>query len=278
MVPGRLLGCAGCSGSARGEVRGRRRRRVGAPAGLDHDHGGDGGHDEPDRDQRRQDRMAGAEAGRRGARRWTRQTPSIGPLDGRRRWRWCSCCSSCSCSCSCACWTAPDATAPSWDFDMVFSLIGPARRQGARARRLEREAAEASRADDGCGAGLPAGGPPRGAARRQAAPGRPVRARRTEAGGRGGRALPAGSATTCPRRRRMRAAAAASAPGPATTATSAMPGEGAAGAGLPLPQVASRQFTGPDSGAPPACTTWVAERLGGGRTPCGTKPPTTRQR
>ena len=104
---------------------------------------------------------------------------------------------------------------------------------------------------------------------------RVCRARRTGAGGTAGRVHRPEGAHARPRRRRAPAMAAAAATIPATTAASATPGDGAAGAGLPLPQVASRQFTGPDRGTSATCATWVAEDSAATSTPCGMKPPTT---
>ena len=185
----------------RGEVRGRRGRRVGVPGGLDHDHGGDGGHHQSDRDQGRQHRVAGAEAG--GWRRGLGPGLALGAgaagsgLAGSVRLglAWCS-------------WMRlvvgrGGRDGPDGDFDMCVLLgLDRARRQGARARRLETEAGEAGLPD--CMQATPGAGRPRdGAAAARASPSA-VRARRTAAGGTGGPARPAGRVRTRPRRRRTR--------------------------------------------------------------------------
>jgi hypothetical protein len=62
---------------------------------------------------------------------------------------------------------------------------------------------------------------------------------------------------------------------PPTTAANATPGVGAAGAGLPLPQVASTQLTGTETGISTICTACVTAVPAPDSTACGTKPPMT---
>ncbi len=62
---------------------------------------------------------------------------------------------------------------------------------------------------------------------------------------------------------------------PPTTAASATPGVGDGAAGLPFPHVASRQFSGAESGASATCTISVPALSVPLRAPCGTRPPMT---
>ena len=126
---------------------------------------------------RERNRVGGAWAWAGGPGPGTRMTPWIW---GRGEWRMRS---SWRFSCWHWWWAAADATAPMGTSTCLFSWIGRARRQGARARRLETEAAgrlpglmQAARVPSTHETGRPG-------ARRRA-----VRARRTEAGGTGGRA------------------------------------------------------------------------------------------
>ena len=223
------------------QVRGRRGRRVGGPGRLDHDHGGDGGHHQHDRDQGREDRMAGAEAGPGAA---VRSALACGVAGGVGGWRW-RCCWS---------WmlgggAAPGATAP-WGISTwcVFSLDlirGWSTRRAHTLGRLETEAGDGGLRD--CMMATPRAASP--TASGGARPTSAGRARRTEAGGTGGRGRRPGARRRCPRRRRMRRGGRDGHAGPPRRPPAPRPARAPRVPGCPCHRWRRAQFTGADSGS-----------------------------